>query len=177
MRWRNAVSMFTGVPMSKRFGRNQRRKLREQLASSEKLVREHSRSSGEYAARLFAEQAKVRSLVQQLNVAKAILGPNHPAFPAGNFDPGWLPHPEEPLFLRDQYGDASLATVMRFGNPRRAPEHQAVHYMLYAGHKRFGYALSEHILRSKDAPREALAWAITNELVKLLLDEMQKEPR
>ncbi len=177
MRWRNAISMFTGVPMTKRFGRNQRRKMREQLAVAEKAAHEHGRALGEYAARLFAERAQVRSLEQQIEILKAYLGPNHPAFPAGKFDPRYIPEPEDPCWLFDGDGDPSEATVMHFGTPRRAEERRAVHYMLYAGKERVGYAISEHILRTPGVPRDVLAWSITNELVKLLLDTMQKEPR
>lgn len=160
--------------MSRRFGRNQRRKMREQLAAEQASAQWHESRANYFSDELFNAQRRYDQLE---NVARAWLGPNHPAFPAGKFDPGFTPMPEEPLWLLDRNRDPSLATVMRFGTPRLEEERRAVHYMLYAGDQRFGYALSEHILRTQNVPRDALARSITSELVQLLLDAMEKEPR
>ncbi|WP_109217585.1 hypothetical protein [Klebsiella pneumoniae] len=160
--------------MSRRFGRNQRRKMREQLAAAQASAQWHESRANYFSDELFNAQRRYDQLE---NVARAWLGPNHPAFPAGKFDPGFKPEPEDSLLLLDGNGHPVPATVMRFGTPRLYEERRAVHYMLYAGKERFGYAISEHMLRNRHVHRDALARSIADELVQLLLDQMQKEPR
>lgn len=150
--------------MSKRFGRNQKRKMREVIESTVQAYEwEHSRAR-HYANELY----KTEQLVERI---KSWLGKNHPAFPAGNFDPGFKPQPEDSFFL--PRGSQPLqATVMRWGKPRPDEMHKAVHFMLYAGHERFGYAITENALQF--GPVEELARTIMEELTPLLIDQMRK---
>ncbi len=150
--------------MSKRFGRNQKRKMREAIEKTEQAYKwEHSRAQ-HYADELYRSEQTIERI-------KRWLGPNHPAFPAGRFDPGFKPQPEDTFFL--PRGPKPVpATVMRFGKPRPDEMHHAVHFMLYAGHERFGYAIAEHALQY--APAEELARTIMLELTPLLLDQMRK---
>lgn len=158
--------------MSKRFGRNQRRKMREQLALQDAIMREHARTAGELAIQLSRERASANKLGEQLRVAKACLGQNHPAFPAGCFDPGFKPHPEDGLRIWGSDGQPCDAMVMRFARVTRDEYRRQVHIKLYAGKECFGYALSEDALHR--VPREELAEAMTRELVELLLNTMRK---
>lgn len=154
--------------MSKRFGRNQRRRAREAL--------EWANSRASYLQNeLYVVHNRLGEVQRQLNVAKACLGDKHPAFPAGKFDPGFKPRPED-LFMVNPYpGQTDHATVMRFATPRRDDHKRAVHYVLYAGKERVAYAISDHALQT--LPRDVLAYRMTEQLVELLLDNMQMEPR
>lgn len=164
--------------MSRRFGRNQRRKMREQLALLEYECGLLSTKASMQEGSLRKARKQTDELEQQLRVAKTFLGPNHPAFPAGGFDPGFKPQPEEPFCLPGDAGQALTATVMRFGRPRRDDYRAQVHFMLYAGAEQFGYAISDVALREhRPEARAALAQMITASLVDLLLDSMNKEPR
>lgn len=163
--------------MSKRFGRNQRRKMREKLTAYESENFRMGTSLVLSGRDLKVAYRQIDTLERQLRTAKEFLGPNHPAFPAANFDPGYKPQPEDPFRLWDGNGCPTEATVMRFGAPRLM-NNGDVHFMLHAGEGRFGYAITTDMLRQiKPVSRDALAWAITSELVNLLLDAMRKEPR
>lgn len=154
--------------MSRRYGRNQRRRAREELEWA------NSRAS-HLQNELYAVHSRLGEVQRQLNVAKSCLGDKHPAFPAGKFDPGFKPQPEDPLMINPYPGQTDQATVMRFATPRRDDHKRAVHYVLYAGKERVGYAISHHALQT--VPRDVLEFSITRELVELLIDNMQKEPR
>lgn len=161
--------------MSKRFGRNQRRKMREELAAHEAENFRMGTALVMKGRDVRAANNRIAELEQQLNVAKACLGDKHPAFPAGKFDPGFKPQPEDPFMMNPYCGQTDQATVMRFATPRRDDHKRAVHYVLYAGKERVAYAISDHALQS--VPRDVLAFSMTQELVELLLDNMSKEPR
>lgn len=154
--------------MSKRFGRNQRRRAREAL--------EWEKSRASYLQNeLYAVQSRLGEVQRQLNVAKACLGDKHPAFPAGKFDAGFKPQPEDPFMMNPYLGQKEKGTVMRFATPRRDDHSRDVHYVLYAGKERVAYAISDHALQN--VPRDVLAYRMTEQLVELLLDNMSKGAR
>ncbi|WP_313824066.1 hypothetical protein [Leclercia sp.] len=161
--------------MSKRFGRNQRRRAREELAAATADSNWHQSRASHLQNELYATETRLGEIQRQLNVAKACLGDKHPAFPAGKFDAGFKPHPEDPFMMNPYRGQTDQATVMRFATPRRDDHKRAVHYVLYAGKERVAYAISDHALQN--VPRDVLAFSMTQELVELLLDNMSKEPR
>lgn len=154
--------------MSKRFGRNQRRKLREQLAEYEA---ENSRMGN----KLVVQGRDNRVMQRQLDALKAYLGKNHPMFPPSGFDPGFKPQPEDQFYLRGAEGQPEAAMVMRFGRPSIDDHSRDVHFMLYAGQDRIGYALTEHALHNM--PLEHLARNMASAMVDLLLATIRKEPR
>jgi hypothetical protein len=78
--------------MSRRFGRNQRRRARESIAALEQTT-SNLRSGMAMDRGLLAHQSEqLRELKQQIADAKAILGPYHVAFPAEDYKIGGAPH-------------------------------------------------------------------------------------
>lgn len=161
--------------MSRRFGRNQRRKMREELAAAIADSNWHQSRASDLQNELYATERRLGEVQRQLNVAKACLGENHPAFPAGCFDPGYIPEPEDQFMIAGPGGVPLESTVMRFGTPRRNDFRNEIHFMLYAGKECAGYALTNEALHSM--PRDVLAYRMTQQLVGLLLETMNKEPR
>lgn len=157
--------------MSKRFGRNQRRKLREQLASVEYKsdLLETKASMQERSLQKAADE--VAFLRQQLDNAKIVIGRNHPAFPAETLALGFLPAPRDrfsaPTGPRDI---ATMATMSITAN--RDVVFNEVHFRLIHGDVVSAYAVSEHAMRK--VPEHILCEAITRELVGFTIQAYRK---
>lgn len=149
--------------MSKRFGRNQKRRLTRALESLEM----HKAELGDRIGSNMAELSRLRS---RLRDAEAVLGVDHPAFP-----------PNHMYAQRPTRRDPDYAVRMRNGiyvNPmamhtREVLDHrEQAHVMLTYGGHIWGYAITYHALRC--CPREVLARHMAHAFTEMALQELNK---
>ena len=156
--------------MSKRFGRNQRRRAREEVAS----WKEQSRLKAGYLLTAHRQadelRAEMRQLEQRLDDAKAVLGKDHPVFAAG----GYQHHRNPPaLTFQHRLPTGQVANMVAFELEARPDDVKAqIHMHLYAGRERVGYAISQHALRN--IPEHVLVRRITEEIIFMALAEIRR---
>lgn len=160
--------------MSKRFGRNQRRRAREQVA---KLQNENGLltvGADLMEASLRKAANEVHMLRRELSDAKLYLGENSPAFPPNQFDFGRKLYRDEPFSLptRTGWNEAIAMQVVRRDSEDLRDQ---VHFLLFAGPEQWGYAITKRALAS--APREVIAQHIVAVLVDMMLDKMNTRGR
>ena len=153
--------------MSKRFGRNQRRRAREQIAALRDENGMLSVKASFQESSLHAAAIRVRMLEQQLSNAKIVIGRNHPAFPAERMNMGFMPAPGHRFQMHT--GPSDIATMAMLSiTTNRDVVFNEVHFRLTHGDVQAGYALSEcairRALRSEEETR-LLCQRVTEELV------------
>lgn len=150
--------------MSKRFGRNQKRRLIQELAQ----LQETNKSFVKVAGIQISEISRLQS---RLRDAEAVLGVGNPAFPAKRMEalgPTKF-DPHATVTMRN----GSYAHPMTMKLDERPLDHrEQAHVILTYKHHRWGYAITEQALRLY--PREVLARVIAQEFTHLVLDELNK---
>ena len=154
--------------MSKRFGRNQRRRAREQLAALEYenglLLTQTAMQDGS----LQKAAKEVQLLRQQLDNAKIVIGRNHPAFPPGQMDMGFMPAPGDRFSVSTGPRDIATAALMSVSTDRDTVFNE-VHFILMHGDKRAGYIVSERAMREAGAEERGY---LCNNIATLLVDHI-----
>lgn len=150
--------------MSKRFGRNQKRRLVHELERLQAVNSTHI----EVACTQISEIGRLRA---RLRDAEAVLGVDNPAFPANRME-ALGPTKYDP-YARVRMRNGSYAHPMTMNIQERPLDHrEQAHVILTYKHHRWGYAITEHALRLY--PREVLARGIAEEFTHMVLDELNK---
>lgn len=157
--------------MSKRFGRNQRRRAREELAASQALAGELAVKSSFQEKSLNHAASRIRMLEQQLDNAKIVIGRHHPLFPAEQLDLGFMPAPRDRFDVGTGPRDITTMAAMSI-TANRDVVFNEVHFRLVHGDMVSAYAVSEHAMRT--VPEAILCDAITRELVDFTINEYRK---
>lgn len=154
--------------MNKRFGRNQRRKMREQLAASQAEKISMGTELAMRGGALRAASSRIDELEQQLANAKIVIGRNHPSFPAERLELGFMPAPRDRFDVGTGPRDITTMAAMTI-TANRDVVFNEVHFRLaYGDQVSSAYAVSEHAMRT--VPKEILCRAITEEMVHLVID-------
>ena len=180
--------------MSRRYGRNQRRKHRAELGELKAAVELQTAEAALQRQRVESLRAtlvgelknandKVASLRETLEIARRVLGPKHPSFVPESLDVPWdmrrvkLPHILPILYVGPNLSDlADLqlrwteADVMTT-EVRRHEYQQEQHVIVTYDKRRWGYAITKQAMRSM--PRAALVKLIADQLSVLIVDELQ----
>ena len=150
--------------MSKRFGRNQKRRLVQELAQ----LQETNKSFVKVAGIQISEITRLRA---HLRDAGAVLGVDNPAFPANRME-ARRPTKFDPMAeVMMRNGSRAHPMIMRL-DERPLDHREQAHIILTYQHHRWGYAITEQALRLY--PREVLARVIADEFTHLVLDELNK---
>lgn len=157
--------------MSKRFGRNQRRRAREALAASQALAGELAVKSSFQESSLNAAASRIRLLEEQLDIAKRTIGRHHPAFPAQRLDMGFFPAPGDHFAFDAGPRDIATMAMMTITTNRNTAFNE-VHFHLRHGEFSAAYAISDNAMRN--VPEGILCDAITKELVDYTISEYRK---
>lgn len=157
--------------MSKRFGRNQRRKMREQLAAATEKSDRFEQAWRHQAGLLSHMHRENADLRTQLDNAKAVIGRYHPAFPPERVTLGYLPAPGERYRIPVGPGEmATLATMTITAG--RDNVFNEVHFRLIHGDVVAAYAVSETAMRNCEPSQ--LCEQITAELVAFTVKAYRK---
>lgn len=157
--------------MSKRFGRNQRRRAREELAAAVTDSEWHQSRASHLQNELWqATQINTR-LRQELEGAKAAIGRHHPSFAPGALDLGFLPRPAQPLRVAPYRGSEATAYMMELTVDADNIKNEC-HFRLYYGQIAAGYVVSENAMLNVDA--DFLCDRITREMTGLVVSEYRK---
>lgn len=157
--------------MSKRFGRNQRRRAREELAAAIADSNWHQSRASHLQNELWQVNLANTRMRNELAAAKLVIGRHHPTFPAEDLDLGIFPEPEDTLRIPIGVGDITEAHAMRVtvnGDHAR----NECHFRLYYGGQQAGYVVSKLAMLNVDA--DFLCQRITRELVGYVIDEYRK---
>lgn len=150
--------------MSKRFGRNQKRRLVQELTQLQAANQTH----GDVAGVQISENSRLRA---RLRDAEAVLGVDNPAFPANSMEalgPTKF-DPRATVTMRN----GSYAHHMTMKLDERPLNHrEQAHIILTYKHHRWGYAITEEALHTY--PREVLARGIAEQFTYMVLDELNK---
>jgi len=150
--------------MSKRFGRNQKRRLVQELAQLQAVNQTHI----EVAGTQISENSRLRAALRD---AEAVLGLDNPAFRA-NVMEALGPTKYDPMAtVRMRNGNYAHPMTMKL-DERPLSHRQEAHVFLTYKHHRWGYAITEEALHWY--PREVLSHRIAHELTHLVLDELNK---
>lgn len=150
--------------MSKRFGRNQKRRLAQELAQ----LQETNKSFVKVAGIQISEISRLQS---RLRAVELVLGVDNPAFPANRME---APRPTQfdPMAtVRMRNGNCAHPMTMNI-QERPLDHREQAHVILTYQHHRWGYAITEQALRFY--PREVLAQRIAHEFTHMVLDELNK---
>lgn len=150
--------------MSKRFGRNQKRRLVRDLECLQIVNRIHVEVAGTHISEIGRLRATLRD-------AEAVLGVNSPAFPAKRMEAS-MPTKFDPMaevMLRN--GISARPMTMRLDERPFDHREQAHVILTYQGHS-WGYAITDHALRLY--PREVLAQRMAHEFTRMVLDQLNK---
>lgn len=150
--------------MSKRFGRNQKRRLVQELAQLQEVNNTYVGANGRHISEIGRLRARLRD-------AEAVLGVDNPAFPANRME---APRPTKfdrmaEVMMRN--GSRAHPMTMRL-DERPLDHREQAHIILTYQHHRWGYAITEQALRFY--PREVLARGIAEEFTHMVLDELNK---
>lgn len=148
--------------MSKRFGRNQRRRAREELAAATADANWHQSRASHLQNELWQVNLANSRMRSELEAAKLVIGRHHPTFPAEDLDLGIFPHPEDTLSIPTGTGDIALAHRMAFTVNGDSARNEC-HFKLYYGGYAAGYVISRHAMLNVDA--DYLCQRITKEMV------------
>ena len=150
--------------MSKRFGRNQKRRLAQELAQ----LQETNKSFVKVAGIQISEISRLRA---HLRDAEAVLGVDNPAFPANRMEALGPTKYDPHATVRMRNGN--YAHPMTMSTQERTFDHrEQAHIILTYKHHRWGYAVTEQALHCY--PREVLAQRIAHEFTHMVLDELNK---
>lgn len=150
--------------MSKRFGRNQKRKLAKALT-----FLELDNASLKYS--LAGQSTEMSRLHASLRDAEAVLGLDNPAFRANAMEALGPTKYEPHATVRMRNGN--YAHPMTMSTQERPFDHrEQAHVFLTYKHHRWGYAITEQALHCY--PREVLAHRIAHEFTHMVLDELNK---
>lgn len=150
--------------MSKRFGRNQKRRLVQELAQWKAGNRALVQTAG-------VQISEISRLESRLRAAEAVLGVDNPAFPANSME-ALGPTKFDPMATVTMR-NGSYAHPMTMKLDERPLDHrEQAHIILTYKHQRWGYAITERALRLY--PREVLARGIAEEFTHMVLDELNK---
>lgn len=150
--------------MSKRFGRNQKRRLVQELAQLQAVNSTHVEVAGTQISEIGRLQARLRAV-------ELVLGVDNPAFPANRME---APRPTrfDPMAeVMMRNGSRAHPMTMRL-DERPLDHREQAHIILTYQHHRWGYAITELALRLY--PREVLARGIAEEFTHMVLDELNK---
>lgn len=150
--------------MSKRFGRNQKRRLAQVLAQLQAVNDTHVDVSGRQISEISRLQSRLRD-------AEAVLGVDNPAFPAKRMEARRPTKFDPHATVTMRNGSYAHPMTMRLDELPLNHREQA-HVILTYKHHRWGYAITEQALRLY--PREVLARVIADEFTHLVLDELNK---
>lgn len=150
--------------MSKRFGRNQKRRLMRELAQQQEM-------SKAYIAISVDHVSEIASLQAQLIDSKAVLGAYNPAFPAT------CKSIERPLTVDHDYAvqlpNGAYARPMTMVMQERPFDHrEQAHVILTHKGSSWGYAITDEALHRY--PREVLAKRIAHGLTRMVLDQLNE---
>ncbi|WP_214241185.1 hypothetical protein [Raoultella ornithinolytica] len=157
--------------MSKRFGRNQRRRAREELAAATADLNWHQSRASHLQNELWQVNLANTRMRNELAAAKEVIGRHHPSFPAEDLDLGFFPEPEYTLRIPVGIGDIAEAHAMIVtvnGNHAR----NECHFRLYYADQYAGYVISHAAMQSVDA--DFLCHRITGELVSHVITAYRK---
>lgn len=157
--------------MSKRFGRNQRRRAREALAASQSLAGDLAVKSSFQENSLNAAASRIRQLEEQIDIAKLIIGRHHPAFPVKQLALGFFPAPGDHFSFDAGPRDIATMAMMTITTNRNTAFNE-VHFHLSHGEFSAAYAVSDNAMR--EVPEGILCDAITRELVDYTISEYRK---
>lgn len=150
--------------MSKRFGRNQKRRLVQELAQLQAVNKAHVDVAGVQ----ISENSRLRA---RLRDAETVLGVDNPAFPANRME-ALGPTKFDPMATVTMR-NGSYAHPMAMKLDERPLHHrEQAHIILTYKHQRWGYAITEQALYLY--PREVLARGIAEEFTHMVLDELNK---
>lgn len=150
--------------MSKRFGRNQKRRLVQELAQLQAVNSTHVEVAGTQISEIGRLRARLRD-------AEAVLGVDNPAFPANRMEALGPTKYEPHATVRMRNGN--YAHPMTMSTQERPFDHrEQAHVFLTYKHHRWGYAITEQALHCY--PREVLAQRIAHEFTHMVLDELNK---
>ena len=151
--------------MSKRFGRNQKRRLVQELAQLQEVNKTHVEVAG---TQIF-ENARLRA---SLRDAEAVLGLDNPAFRANAMEALGPTKFDPHAMVRMRNGSYANPMVMALGEPPVLHHREQAHVILTYKHHRWGYAITEQALRFY--PREVLARHMAEEFTHMVLAELNK---
>lgn len=150
--------------MSKRFGRNQKRRLVQELAQLQEVNSTHVDVSGRQISEISRLQSRLRA-------AELVLGVDSPAFPANRME-ALGPTKFDPMVtVRMRNGNYAHPMTMKL-DERPLHHREQAHVILTYKHHRWGYAITEEALHCY--PREVLARGIAEEFTHMVLDELNK---
>lgn len=150
--------------MSKRFGRNQKRRLIQELAQLQEVNQTHV----EVAVTQISENSRLRAALRD---SEAVLGVDNPAFPANRMEA--IAHSKGDPFLVVHMRNGSEAYPMTMNTQERPFDHrEQAHVFLTYKHHRWGYAITDEALRRY--PREVLAQRMASEFTNMVLDQLNK---
>lgn len=155
--------------MGNRFGRNQKRRMREELQAAINNVEAVSAEKQEQTSRL---REHAHYLETQVDRCRQWLGKNHPAFTADGLVVPYEQDSYYPLIVTASDGCTPISSVMMQAGCYLSDSHQEVHYRLLAGGKQFGYTISSKALQNKN--KRELIKSITMELVEAFINEHSK---
>lgn len=150
--------------MSKRFGRNQKRRLVQELAQLQEVNSTHVEVAG-------TQITEIGRLSARLRAAEAVLGVDNPAFPANRMEAIALSHGDPFLVVHMRNGSEAYPMTMRT-QERPFDHREQAHVILTYKHHRWGYAITEEALHTY--PRELLAHHMAVAFTELALDELNK---
>lgn len=151
--------------MSKRFGRNQKRKLAKALT-----FLELDNASLKYS--LAGQSTEMSRLHASLRDAEAVLGLDNPAFRANAMEALGPTKFDPHATVRMRNGSYANPMVMTLGEPPVLHHREQAHVILTYKHHRWGYAITEQAMRFY--PREVLARGIAEEFTHMVLAELNK---
>ena len=149
--------------MSKRFGRNQKRRLVQELAQLQETNKSFVKAAG-------IQISEISRLRAHLRAAELVLGVDNPAFHASRMEALGPTKYDQHATVRI---NGSYAHPMTMSTQERPFDHrEQAHVFLTYKHHRWGYAITEQALRLY--PREVLARGIAEEFTHMVLDELNK---
>lgn len=149
--------------MSKRFGRNQKRRLVQELEQYERINSTLVQTAG-------VQISEISRLESRLRAAEAVLGVYNPAFPPKRLE-ALGPHGRDPEY-RVPFPGGGAAHPMTITTRDLIDHSSQVHAVLTYKHHAWGYAISEQAMHSY--PREVLAGHIADVFTNMVLDELNK---
>lgn len=157
--------------MSKRFGRKQRRRAREELAVAIADSNWHQSRASHLQNELWQVNLANTRMRNDLAAAKEVIGRHHPAFPAEDLDLGFFPEPEDTLSIPTAPGDIASAHLMKITVNGDSVRNEC-HFRLYYGAQYAGYVVSRNAMQNVD--QDHLCQRITQEMVAYVIAEYRK---
>lgn len=151
--------------MGKRFGRNQKRRLTQELTQCQ-----HSNSA---LVQISSTQVfEIGHLQSRLRAAERVLGMNNPAFPPGNMEARRAADFDRHATVRVPNGVHVHPMTMVLDENAVLFHREQAHVILTYGPHRWGYAITEKALHCY--PREVLARVMADAFTDMVLDQLNK---